>query len=72
MLQQENQTQSANFEWVCQALSAIGEPCDTSALEPSLMRCEEAWDRSSREEEAVSCGELEAVRCGSHEVLANL
>jgi hypothetical protein len=31
MLQQENQTQSANFEWVCQALSATGEPCDTSA-----------------------------------------
>ncbi len=31
MLQQENQTQSANLEWVCQALSAIGEPCDTSA-----------------------------------------
>jgi hypothetical protein len=31
MLQQENQTQSSNFEWVCQALSATGEPCDTSA-----------------------------------------
>ncbi len=31
MLQQENQTQSANFEWVCQALSATGEPCDISA-----------------------------------------
>jgi hypothetical protein len=31
MLQQENQAQSANFEWVCQALSATGEPCDTSA-----------------------------------------
>ena len=30
MLQQENQTQSANFEWACQALSATGEPCDTS------------------------------------------
>jgi hypothetical protein len=28
MLQQENQTQSWNFEWVCQALSATGEPCD--------------------------------------------
>jgi len=31
MLQQENQTQSANLEGVCQALSATGEPCDTSA-----------------------------------------
>jgi len=31
MLQQENQTQSSNFEWVCQALSATAEPCDTSA-----------------------------------------
>jgi hypothetical protein len=31
MLQQENQTQSANFEWECQALSSTGESCDTSA-----------------------------------------
>jgi len=31
MLQQENQTQSQNYEWVCQALSASGEPCDISA-----------------------------------------
>ena len=31
MLQQENQTQSANFEWVCQALSATGEPSLRSA-----------------------------------------
>ena len=31
MLQQENQTESQNYEWVCQALSPAGEPCDTSA-----------------------------------------
>jgi len=31
MLQQENQTQSSNLAWVCQALSATGEPCDASA-----------------------------------------
>ena len=31
MLQRENQTQSANFKWACQALSAAGEPCNTSA-----------------------------------------
>ncbi len=31
MLQQEDQTQSTNFEWACQALSATGEPCETSA-----------------------------------------
>lgn len=31
MLQQEPQTGSPNFKWVCQAMSAIGEPCDTRA-----------------------------------------
>lgn len=31
MLQQEPQTGSPHFEWVCQAMSAIGEPCDTRA-----------------------------------------
>ena len=31
MLQQENQAQSANFEWSVRRLSATGEPCDTSA-----------------------------------------
>ncbi len=31
MLQQENQTDSLNLEWVCQALSPTGEPCATSA-----------------------------------------
>jgi len=31
MLQQENQAESPNLEWVCQALSATGEPCETSA-----------------------------------------
>jgi len=31
MLQQENQAPSQNFEWLCQALSAAGDPCDTRA-----------------------------------------
>jgi hypothetical protein len=31
MLQQETQTESQNYEWVCQALSSSSEPCNTSA-----------------------------------------
>lgn len=31
MLQQENQTQSQNFQGFCQAISALGDPCDMRA-----------------------------------------
>lgn len=31
MLQQENQAERSNFEWVCQALSAADEPCKLAA-----------------------------------------
>jgi hypothetical protein len=30
MLQEENQTESQNYEWACQALSPAGEACNTS------------------------------------------
>jgi hypothetical protein len=32
MLQKEIQAESQSFEWVCQALSAMGEHCETSAI----------------------------------------
>ena len=31
MLQPQNPPNPRTFEWACQALSATGEPCDTSA-----------------------------------------
>ena len=58
MLQQENQSQSTNFEWACQALSALGEPCDTSATRHcgvcgkwfcSVHAEDEAWHRCALE-----------------------
>ncbi len=65
MLQRENQTQSANFEWVCQVLSATGEPFDTSAtrhcgvfLWEAVLRSprrSRAWHRCALEPGAEGC-----------------